>query len=90
MSGLYPANFLTWVALTGDKSPASIALRVIETHKPHNRDKVAPAGELDEDEDYFGFSHISDLKIGTPVAILPDPWRNRFSAGTGWPAISIL
>ena len=33
------------MALPGDKSPASIALRVIETHKPPNRDKVAPPGE---------------------------------------------
>ena len=45
MSGLYPLTCLTWVALPGDKSPASIAVRVIETHKPPNRDKVAPPGE---------------------------------------------
>jgi len=29
------------VTLPGDNSPASIALRVIETLKPLNRDKVA-------------------------------------------------
>ena len=33
------------MALLGDKSPASIALRAIETHKPPNPDKVAPPGE---------------------------------------------
>ena len=36
------------MALPGDKSPASIAVRVIETHKPPNRDKVAPPGEEKE------------------------------------------
>ena len=35
------------MALPEDKSPASIALRVIETHKPPNRDKVAPPGEVE-------------------------------------------
>ena len=29
-------------------------------------------------------SHTSDLKIGTPVAILPGAWRYMVSAGTGW------
>ena len=37
-----------------------------------------------------GSSHTSDLKIGTPVAILPGAWRYRVSAGTGWPGVSIL
>ena len=32
-SGLYPLTCLAWVALPGDESPASIALRVIETRK---------------------------------------------------------
>ena len=31
-----------------------------------------------------------DFKIGTPVATLPDAWRYRVSAGTGWPGVSIL
>ena len=35
-------------------------------------------------------SHTSDLKIGTPLATLPDAWRSRVSAGTGWPGVSIL
>ena len=35
-------------------------------------------------------SHTSDLKIGTPVATLPGPWRYMVSAGTGWPSVSIL
>ena len=35
-------------------------------------------------------SHTSDLHIGTPVATLPDAWRSRASAGTGWPGVSIL
>ena len=40
--------------------------------------------------DFSGSSHISDLKLGTPVATLPGAWRYRVSAGTGWPGISIL
>ena len=41
--------------------------------------------------DFFsGSSHTSDLKIGTPVAILPGAWRYRVSAGTGRPGVSIL
>ena len=40
--------------------------------------------------DFSGSSHNSDLKIGTPVATLPGPWRYRVSAGTGRPGVSIL
>ena len=40
--------------------------------------------------DFSGSSHTSDLKIGTPVAALPDVWRCRVSAGTGQPGVSIL
>ena len=40
--------------------------------------------------DFSGSSHISDLKIGTPVATLPCAWHCRVSAGTGWPGVSIL
>ena len=39
---------------------------------------------------FYGSSHTSDLKIGTPVATLPGAWRYRISAGTGWPDVSIL
>ena len=39
---------------------------------------------------FSGSSHISDLKIGTPVATLPGTWRYRVSAGTGRPGVSIL
>ena len=38
----------------------------------------------------FSGSSTSDLKIGTPVATLPGPWRYRVSAGTGRPGVSIL
>ena len=31
--------------------------------------------------DFSGWSHTSDLKVRTPVAILPGPWRRRVSAG---------
>ena len=41
-------------------------------------------------QDFSGSSHTSDLKIGTPVAILPGAWRYRVSAGTGRPGVSIL
>ena len=40
--------------------------------------------------DFSGSSHTSDLKIGTPVAILPGAWCYRLSAGTGLPCVSIL
>ena len=33
LSGLYPLTCPAWVALPGDKSPAGIALGVIEAHK---------------------------------------------------------
>ena len=40
--------------------------------------------------DFSRSSNTSDLKIGTPVAILPGAWRYRVSAGTGWAGVSIL
>ena len=40
--------------------------------------------------DFFGSSHTSDLKIGTPVATLPGAWRYSVSAGTGWLNVSML
>ena len=39
---------------------------------------------------FSGLSHTSDSKIGTPVATLPGAWRDRVSAGTGQPGVSIL
>ena len=39
---------------------------------------------------FSGLSYTSDLKIGTPVAILPGAWCYRVSTGTGWPGVSIL
>ena len=40
--------------------------------------------------DFSGSSHTSDLKIGTPVAILPEARHYRVSTRTGWPGVSIL
>ena len=40
--------------------------------------------------DFSGSCHTSDLKIGTPVATLPDAWHCRVSTGTGRPGVSIL
>ena len=40
--------------------------------------------------DFVGSSHTSDIKIGTPVATLPDAWHYRVIAGTGRPGVSIL
>ena len=40
--------------------------------------------------DFWGLSHTSDLKIGTPVATLPGASRFGVSAWTGWPGVSIL
>ena len=40
---------------------------------------------------YFsGSSHTSDLKFGTPVAILPGAWHYRVSTGIARPGVSIL
>ena len=39
---------------------------------------------------FSGSSHTCDLKIGTPVAVLPGAWRYTVSTGTGWPSVSIL
>ena len=41
-------------------------------------------------QNFSGWSHTSDLKIGTPVATLPGAWHCRVSAGTGRPSVSIL
>ena len=38
---------------------------------------------------FWGLSHTSDSKTGTPVATLPGAWRYRVSAGTG-PGVSML
>ena len=40
--------------------------------------------------DFFGLSHTSDLKSGTPVATLPGPWHYRVTAGAGRSGVSIL
>ena len=40
--------------------------------------------------DLSGSSHISDLKMGTPVATLPGACHYRVSAGVGRPGVSIL
>ena len=40
--------------------------------------------------DFYGSSHTSDLNIGTPVATLPGAWRNRVSAGSDLPVVSML
>ena len=56
-------------------------------HQPRER-KIPdsnPAGGI-----FPGLSHTSDLKTGTPVATLPDAWRYRVSAWTGWSGVSIL
>ena len=39
---------------------------------------------------FFGSSHTSDSKIGTPVATLPGAWCYSVSTGTGQPGVSIL
>ena len=41
-------------------------------------------------QDFSGWSHTSDVKIGTPVATLPGAWRYSISPGTGRPGVSIL
>ena len=40
--------------------------------------------------DFSGWSHTSDLTIGTPLATLTGAWHYTISAGTGWPGVSIL
>ena len=58
--------------------------------------KASASGEEDPGfesrlrRDFSGSSLTSDLKIGTPVATLPDAWYCRVSAGTGRPGVSKL
>ena len=40
--------------------------------------------------DFSRLSHTSVLKIGTPVATVPDAWHYRVSTGTGQLVVSIL
>ena len=40
--------------------------------------------------DFSGSSHISDLKLGIPVASLPGAWHYKVNSGTGWPGVSVL
>ena len=40
--------------------------------------------------DFYGSRHASELKTGTPVAILPGVWHYRVRAGTGRVSVSIL
>ena len=40
--------------------------------------------------DFSWSSHTSELQMSTPMAILTGAWRERVSAGTGWPGVSIL
>ena len=40
--------------------------------------------------DFYGSSHTSDFKIGTPMASLPGARRYRVGAGTGWASVNIL
>ena len=48
-------------------------------------------GESRLRRDFFsGWSHTSDLKLGTPVATLLGAWCYRVSAGSGRPGVSIL
>ena len=54
------------------------------------RERKIPGSNLACAGIFSGSSHTSDLKIGTPVATLPDAWCYRVSAGTGWPSVSIL
>ena len=39
---------------------------------------------------FYELNHTGDLKNGTTVVTLPDPWRYMVSAGTSWPGVSKL
>ena len=45
LSGLYPSTNPTWLDLPGFRVPASTAVWVTETCKPHHHDKVPTQGE---------------------------------------------
>ena len=49
-----------------------------------------PGFEFRLQRDFFGSSHTSDLKIGTPEATLPGASYYRVSAGTGQSGVSKL
>ena len=54
------------------------------------RERKIPGSNLAYAGIFFGSSHTSDSKIGTPVATLPGVWRYRVSARTGRPSVCIL
>ena len=61
----------------------------LEVRRPPQERKIPgsnPAGA----RIFWGSSHTSDLKIGTPVATLAGAWCYKVSAGTGQPGVSIL
>ena len=54
--------------------------------RPHRERKVRGSNPACDGRS----SHISDLKIGTPVVTLPGAWCYRVSAEAGRPDVSIL
>ena len=46
LSGLYPSTNLAWVDLQGTGVPAGTALRVTDTRKPYQNDKVPAQGRV--------------------------------------------
>ena len=54
------------------------------------RERKIPGSNPACDGIFSGSSHTSDFKIGTQVATRPGAWRDRVSAGTDRPGVSIL
>ena len=78
-----------WEASTSPSSPSAYHLVGLVVRCPPRERKIPGLNPVCAGI-FSGSSHTSDSKIGTPVATLPGAWRYRVSAGTGWPAVSIL
>ena len=96
---LEPAQYHWWQARKADM--LTVTPRV--AHKAHTyyrlvglvvrrppRERKVPGSNPACAGIFSGSSHISDLKIGTPVVTLPGAWRYGVSAGTARPSVSIL
>ena len=93
---LEPSPWKLWVTVRRSLHPLTFALSALTDRlvglavsRPPRERKI-PGSNPACDGIFSGSSHTTDLKIGTPVAILPGAWRYRVSTGTGRPGVSIL
>ena len=83
-------NLLLWklqVDLSASLSDSRLAGLVVKASASRAED---PGFKSSLHQDFSRLSDTSDLKIGTPVAILPGTWCYRASDVNGWPGVRIL